>query len=211
LDVIVTRKIGYPPQPELGVGAIAENITDPGGPGQSSAAAEGPGQAGAAAEGPGQAGAAEPVYDKLLLDRLGVRADDLADVVSVERAELARQVRVYRAGRPPPVVAGRCVIVVDDGLATGVTARAALRSLRAGGAACLVLAVPVAPRQALESMRGEADRIVVLATPRKFSSVGEWYSSFAQLTDADVLALLLATRRWRGACDDGALPSALPR
>jgi putative phosphoribosyl transferase len=167
LDVIVTRKIGYPPQPELGVGAIAENITDPGG-----------------------LGSAEPVYDELLLDRLAVRADDLASVLSAERAELARQVRVYRAGRPPPVVAGRRVIVVDDGLATGVTARAALRSLRAGGAACLMLAVPVAPRQALESMRGEADHVVVLATPRKFLSVGEWYSSFAQLTDADVLELL---------------------
>jgi predicted phosphoribosyltransferase len=167
LDVIVTRKIGYPPQPELGVGAIAESINDPGGP-----------------------GGAEPVYDELLLDRLAVRADDLAGVVAVERAELARQVHVYRAGRPPLAVAGRSVIVVDDGLATGVTARAALRSLRAGGAACLVLAVPVAPRQALETMRGEADRMVVLAAPRKFLSVGEWYASFAQLTDADVLALL---------------------
>jgi putative phosphoribosyl transferase len=169
LDVIVTRKIGYPPQPELGVGAIAESFTGLGG---------------------AEPVYPEPVYDERLLGRLELTPDDLADVVAAERAELARRIRVYRAGRPPPQVAGRCVIVVDDGLATGVTARAALRSLRAGGAALLVLAVPVAPREALESMRGEADQMVVLATPRRFSSVGEWYASFAQLTDTDVLALL---------------------
>ncbi len=180
LDVIVTRKIGYPPQPELGVGAIAESFYGYYG-------FYGTGVCGTGVYG---AGAAEPVYDDYLLDRLALTPGDLAEAVAAERAELARRVRVYRGGRPPPAVAGQGVIVVDDGLATGVTARAALRSLRAAGAASLVLAVPVAPRQALESMRGEADRMVVLATPRGFSSVGEWYTEFPQLTDADVLALL---------------------
>jgi putative phosphoribosyl transferase len=82
------------------------------------------------------------------------------------------------------------VIVVDDGLATGATARAALRSLRAAQAARLVLAVPVAPPAAAASMEGEADQVIILATPGRFSSVGEWYVAFGQLSDADVLALL---------------------
>jgi len=159
MNVIVTRKIGYPRQPELGVGAIAEGL-----------------------------GAA--VYDAGLLARLSLSPADLALVVTAEQAELARRVQVYRGGRPLPQVAGWCVIVVDDGLATGVTARAALRSLRAAQAAYIVLAAPVASPAAAEEMRAEADRVIILATPRRFRSVGQWYTSFGQLTDADVLALL---------------------
>jgi len=159
MDVIVTRKIGYPPQPELGVGAIAEGLR-------------------------------QPVYDTGLLDRLGLEPEDLTGVVAAEQAELDRRVRIYRGGRPPPQVAGWCAIVVDDGLATGGTARAALRSLRAAQAAYLVLAAPVAPWSAVESLRAEADQVVIVATPSRFSSVGEWYVTFGQLTDADVLALL---------------------
>jgi putative phosphoribosyl transferase len=159
LNVIVTRKIGYPRQPELGVGAIAEGL--------------------------GMA-----VYDAGLLGRLSLSPASLAPVVAAEQAELARQVQVYRGGRPLPPVAGWCVIVVDDGLATGATARAALRSLRAAHAAYLVLAAPVAAPAAAEEMRAEADQVIILATPRRFRSVGQWYTSFGQLTDADVLALL---------------------
>jgi putative phosphoribosyl transferase len=86
------------------------------------------------------------------------------------------------------------VIVVDDGLATGVTARAALRAVRAGMPARLTLAVPVAPASAVEAMKAETGGVVTLVTPRRFRSVGEWYAEFGQLTDSDVLTLLAALR-----------------
>src|SRR5215469_987838 len=158
LDVLVTRKIGYPPQPELGVGAIAEG--------------------------------GDPVYDEQFVYRLGLSHEDLEPVVARERAELDRRVRVYRGGRPPPDVAGRLVILVDDGLATGVTARAALRSLRSRSAGQTVLAVPVAAPSSAAAMLREADSVVALALPETFRAVGEWYVSFGQLTDSDVLKLL---------------------
>ncbi|GAA0370020.1 phosphoribosyltransferase [Microbispora corallina] len=162
LDVLVTRKIGFPGQPELGVGAIAEG--------------------------------GEPVFDTRMLGRLHMGPEDLETVVRRERRELARRVRVYRGERPLPDLAGRTVIVVDDGLATGGTARAALRAVRAlqGGRGRVTLAVPVAAADTAEDMRDEADEVVVLATPGGFRAVGQWYELFDQLTDADVLALLAA-------------------
>jgi putative phosphoribosyl transferase len=132
----------------------------------------------------------EPVFDPEMLDRVGLNPADLAGVVARERAELARRVMVYRAGRPAPDVRGVAAIVVDDGLATGVTARAALRALRGRGAARTVLAVPVASPQAAAAMKAETGEVVALVTPRRFRSVGEWYADFGQLADADVLMLL---------------------
>ncbi|MFC5829154.1 phosphoribosyltransferase [Nonomuraea insulae] len=158
LDVLVTRKIGYPPTPELGVGAIAEG--------------------------------GEPVLDLALLHRLGMTPEDVADVVERERGELARRVRAYRGDRPLPVLEGREVIVADDGLATGGTARAALRAVRGAGPAKLTLAVPVGAGETVESLREEADEVVVLLTPVDFRAVGQWYDHFDQLSDADVLRLL---------------------
>jgi putative phosphoribosyl transferase len=158
VDVLVTRKIGYPPQPELGVGAIAEG--------------------------------GEPVYDEGMLAALGLRPEDLAETAELERAEVSRRVRVYRQDRPLPELTGRCVVLADDGLATGVTARAAVRAARRAGAARVIMAAPVASEPAVESMQAETDEVVTLITPRRFRSVGEWYASFGQLTDSEVLDLL---------------------
>lgn len=158
LDVLVTRKIGYPPTPELGVGAIAEG----GG----------------------------PVFDEALMRRLGLTHESVAEVVAWERRELARRVAVYRGDRPLPTLIGRDVVVVDDGLATGVTARAALRAVAAANPGQVTLAVPVGARETVLALRGEADEVVVLATPAGFRAVGQWYERFDQLSDADVVALL---------------------
>ncbi|MBP2705670.1 phosphoribosyltransferase [Microbispora sp. RL4-1S] len=174
LDVLVTRKIGLPRQPELGLGAIAEG--------------------------------GEPVFDEEMLGRLGLDAGELAPVAERERRELERRVRAYRGERPLPGLAGRDVIVVDDGLATGGTARAALRAVRRaqGGRGTVTLAVPVAARDTADLLRREADRVVVLATPAGFRAVGQWYELFDQLTDADVLGLLREGRAGEGSGGAGA-------
>ena len=145
----------------------------------------------------------EPVLDQPALRALGLRPGDLEPIIRRERAELARRVAAYRGDRPAPEVRGRDVVLVDDGLATGGTARAALRALRAAGAARLVLAVPVGPPDTVADLAEEADRVVVLVTPRDFRAVSRWYDDFAQLGDADVTRML-ATRP--AAADEASAP-----
>ncbi|MER5970617.1 phosphoribosyltransferase family protein, partial [Streptomyces sp. NPDC002055] len=124
---------------------------------------------------------------------------DLAEVQRTEEAELQRQARRFRGGRPQIPLAGRTAIVVDDGIATGATASAACRVARAHGAARVVLAVPVAPPDAAAALRSEADELVCLSTPSAFYAVGEWYQDFSQTPDRDVVDLLA-----RAAPDTGA-------
>lgn len=131
-----------------------------------------------------------PVFDEIALQRLGLSESDLAPVVARERAELRRREELYRRGRPAPELGGRSVIVVDDGLATGSTARAALRALRAQGPGWLLLAVPVGAPEAVALMRVEADEVVCLYEPAAFLAVGQWYEEFEQVTDEDVLEAL---------------------
>jgi predicted phosphoribosyltransferase len=130
------------------------------------------------------------VLDEWLIERLGVTEEYLEREIEAEEREIERRERVYRAGRPPVDVAGKVAIVVDDGVATGGTAIAALRWARAQGAARVVLAVPVAPPGSVPRLAREADEVVVLETPEPFFAVGEWYRRFDQTTDEEVIAAL---------------------
>ncbi|MFF9488757.1 phosphoribosyltransferase [Streptomyces sp. NPDC014676] len=136
------------------------------------------------------AGDGVPLFDEDALRRLGIDEADLAPVVERERTELRRREQRYRQGRPAPGLRGRTVVVVDDGLATGSTARAALRALRAQDPGHLVLAVPVGAAEGVALMRSEADEVVCLHEPAAFMAVGQWYEEFDQLTDDDVLDAL---------------------
>ncbi|MFE6281168.1 phosphoribosyltransferase [Streptomyces sp. NPDC057877] len=131
-----------------------------------------------------------PVFDPVTLDRLGLSESALADVVRRERTELHRRDQLYRRGRPRPDLRGRTVIVVDDGLATGATARAAVRWVRGQEPEQVVLAVPVASPEAADLLRTEVDDVVCVTRPSGFMAVGAWYENFDQLTDDDVLAAL---------------------
>ena len=130
------------------------------------------------------------VLDPRMVGALGVTDRYLEREIAEQEAEIERRQRAYRGGRPPQPVEGRVAIVVDDGVATGSTAVAALRWARARGAERVVLAVPVAPPQSLERLRAEADEVVVLERPQPFLAVGEWYRDFDQTTDEQVVSAL---------------------
>jgi len=117
---------------------------------------------------------------------------EIAAAEARERREVERRARLYRRGDPMIPLAGRTVIVVDDGIATGGTARAALEVARAHGARRVVLAVPVAPRESIAEMATIADEVVTIETPTPFYAVGEWYADFAQTPDDEVVRLLQA-------------------
>lgn len=136
------------------------------------------------------AGEDPPFFDTQALAMLGLSEDRLAPDVARERGELHRREALYRDDRPPPPVAGRSVLLVDDGLATGVTARAALRHLRGRRPARLVVAVPVCEAASAAAVGEEADEVVCVHRPPDFHGVGEWYEDFHPVPDNEVISIL---------------------
>lgn len=128
-----------------------------------------------------------------LIKRLGIDAAAIATVAARERRELARREQAYRGERAPLAVAGRTVILIDDGLATGATMKAAVAGLRQLGPRQIIVAVPVASQEACAELGELADEIVCLVTPSPFWGVGNWYDDFGQTSDDEVRTLLAPT------------------
>ncbi len=163
LDILAVRKLGAPGNPELGVGAVAEDGTG--------------------------------VLDPRSANVVGMTRAVLDETLEREAQELRRRVERYRDGRPPIPVSGRTVIVVDDGLATGLTGLAAIRALRKRGASRIVVAVPVGSRESASILDREAEEVVCLTIPRRLYGVGTWYRDFTPVSDEQVLALLAEAAR----------------
>lgn len=160
LDLVLVRKIGAPGEPELALGAVVDG--------------------------------AAPVYVENADIAAGMAPPEgwLAQAKAEAMEEIGRRRDLWLKGRAPISPRGRTALVVDDGIATGATALAAIRSLRARGAGRVVLAAPTASARALQRLRAEADAVVCLETPEPFQAVGQAYEDFAQLTDADVASAL---------------------
>ena len=160
LDLILVRKIGVPMQPELAMGAVADG--------------------------------ANPliVRNEDVIELAGISQAEFKKVCDEELAEIMRRRERYLGGRARIEVEGKTAIVIDDGVATGATTRAALRATRLRKPKKLVLAVPVAPTDSLEAMRKEADDVVCLEDHEMFAAIGYYYADFRQTEDAEVVALL---------------------
>jgi predicted phosphoribosyltransferase/dienelactone hydrolase len=160
LDVVVVRKLGAPGQPELGIGAVVDGDHP------------------------------RAIFNQDIIEHLGVSDEYIDAEIARQLKEVNRREAAYRGGRARIPLAGKTVIVVDDGIATGSSLRAALRGIRREKPKRIVLAVPVAPADSLEALRGEADEIICLETPENFYAVGQFYRDFHQVSDDDVRSIL---------------------
>lgn len=149
------------------------------------------------------------VIDTQVVRQARLGGAEIAAVEAAARARLNRGVSQYRRNRPPLPLAGRTAVVVDDGLATGSTARAACAVARARGASRVVLAVPAGSAQAVAALRGDVDEAVCLHAPPRFAAVGEWYADFCELTDHDVTVLLDQAASRTTALDAGPEPAEI--
>ncbi|MFY9624096.1 MAG: phosphoribosyltransferase family protein [Rhodoplanes sp.] len=160
LDLVLVRKLGVPVQPELAMGAVVDGSSP------------------------------IIVRNEDVIRLTGVSEEEVQAVCAEELAEIERRRQRYLGTRARVDPAGRVAIVVDDGIATGATTRAALRALRLRGPKKLILAVPVAPTETLAAMREEADEVVCLEDYADFGAIGFFYSDFRQTSDSEVIAAL---------------------
>jgi predicted phosphoribosyltransferase len=130
------------------------------------------------------------ILNETVIQALGIPEEVIEEVTTGERRELVRRERLYRGERPPPALQGRTIILVDDGLATGATMRAAIAAARKQQPAHIIVAVPVAAPSTYEEFQAEADEIVCVFTPEPFHAVGLWYEAFGQTSDEEIQELL---------------------
>jgi len=160
LDLLLVRKIGVPWQPELAMGAVIDG------------------------------GTPIVVRNAEVIELARVTEADFEAASQVELAEIERRRQSYVGERARPNIAGRTAIIVDDGIATGATVRAAIRGLRRRNPEAIVLAVPVAPRDTIETLRAEVDEVVCLEMPADFYAISLYYRDFGQTSDAEVTRIL---------------------
>jgi putative phosphoribosyl transferase len=160
LDLILVRKIGVPAQPELAMGAVVDGT------------------------------APIVVRNEDVIELSGTTADEFKAECERQLAEIERRRQLYIGERARADVAGQVVIVIDDGIATGATTRAALQAIRNRKPKELVLAIPVAPPDAIEKLRPEVDALICLETPEMFGAIGYFYRDFRQVSDQEVVAIL---------------------
>jgi predicted phosphoribosyltransferase/predicted alpha/beta-hydrolase family hydrolase len=160
LDVIVVRKLGAPGQPELGIGAVVDGDHP------------------------------RAIFNQEIIEHLGVPDEYIKSEIVRQLKEVKRRQTAYRGGRAKVPLAGKIAIVVDDGIATGSSVRAALRGVRRQKPRRLVLATPVAPVESIDALRSEADEIICLETPENFFAVGQFYRDFSQVSDDEVKNIL---------------------
>jgi putative phosphoribosyl transferase len=166
LDLVLVRKIGAPGHAEFGLGAVVDGAHP------------------------------QVVLNEEALGHLKVPPGYIEEEIQRQLQEIERRREHYPAGRRPIDVEGRVAIVVDDGIATGGTVRAALKGLARARPTRLILAVPVAPADTIEHLRTEADEVACLLTPEPFYAVGEHYDDFRQTSDREVITLLDEAQRW---------------
>jgi len=160
LDLILVRKIGVPAQPELAMGAVVDGT------------------------------APIVVRNEEVIELSGTTSDEFDAACARELAEIERRRQLYIGDRARAEIAGQVVIVIDDGIATGATTRAALQAIRNRKPKELVLAVPVAPPDTITRLRGEVDALICLETPELFGAIGYFYRDFRQVSDQEVVAIL---------------------
>jgi putative phosphoribosyl transferase len=165
LDIVLVRKIGAPFQPELAIAAVVDGDRP------------------------------ETVHNPEAADFPGITDAYIKEETARQLAEIERRRGLYLGTRARPQIEGHTAILVDDGIATGATVRAALIGVRRSKPKRLVLATPVAPPETIEALRTEADDVVCLATPEPFFAIGQFYEAFDQLTDAEVIELLESRSR----------------